>query len=130
MDPFYFKKLDVYDYSSELVEYIYRLLKDFPSEEKYALCSQFRRAVISIPSNIAEGFGRVSSKEKIHFIEIAYGSLMEVFCQLELSQRLGYVSEDDLRAGREKIEIIAHLLSSLRFSIIKNGESHISHKSY
>ncbi|MCI6549580.1 MAG: four helix bundle protein [Prevotella sp.] len=85
MDPFYFKKLDVYDYSSELVEYIYRLLKDFPSEEKYALCSQLGRAVISIPSNIAEGFGRVSSKEKIHFIEIAYGSLMEVFCQLELS---------------------------------------------
>ena len=130
MDPFYFKKLDVYNYSSELVEYIYRLLKNFPPEEKYALCSQLRRAVISIPSNIAEGFGRVSSKEKIHFIEIAYGSLMEVFCQLELSQRLSYISEEDSKEGREKIEIIARLLSSLRFSVIKNGESHISSKSH
>ncbi|WP_333578757.1 four helix bundle protein, partial [Leyella stercorea] len=67
MNYFYFKKLDVYNYSKELVKYIYLLLKKFPKEEEYALCNQLRRAVISVPSNIAEGFGRASSKEKIHF---------------------------------------------------------------
>lgn len=68
MNYFYFKKLDVYNYSKELVKYIYLLLKKFPKEEEYALCNQLRRAVISVPSNIAEGFGRASSKEKIHFM--------------------------------------------------------------
>ncbi|WP_455517991.1 four helix bundle protein [Leyella stercorea] len=89
MNYFYFKKLDVYNYSKELVKYIYLLLKKFPKEEEYALCNQLRRAVISVPSNIAEGFGRASSKEKIHFIDIAYGSLMEVECQIEISAELG-----------------------------------------
>ena len=59
MNYFYFKKLDVYNYSKELVKYIYFLLKKFPKEEEYALCNQLRRAVISVPSNIAEGFGQI-----------------------------------------------------------------------
>ena len=61
MDYFYFKKLDVYNYSKDLVKYIYSVLKKFPQEERYAICDQLRRAVVSIPSNIAEGFGRLSS---------------------------------------------------------------------
>src|SRR3712207_2809721 len=78
MDYFYYKKLEVYQHSKELVTAVYQLLAHYPAIEKHSLCDQLRRAVISVPSNIAEGFGRVSSKEKIHFLEIAYGSLMEV----------------------------------------------------
>lgn len=118
MNYFYFKKLDVYNYSKELVKYIYLLLKKFPKEEEYALCNQLRRAV-----NIAEGFGRASSKEKIHFIDIAYGSLMEVECQIEISAELGYVSYEEQHAVSKQVEVIARLLYSLRFSIIKNGDN-------
>ncbi|MCQ2322963.1 MAG: four helix bundle protein, partial [Bacteroidales bacterium] len=66
------------------------MLKKFPKLEQYALCDQIRRASISIPSNIAEGNSRNSNKEKIHYIEIAYGSLMETYCQLILSNDLNY----------------------------------------
>ncbi|WP_333578850.1 four helix bundle protein, partial [Leyella stercorea] len=73
--------------------------------------------------NIAEGFGRASSKEKIHFIDIAYGSLMEVECQIEISAELGYVSYEEQHAVSKQVEVIARLLYSLRFSIIKNGDN-------
>ena len=109
MNYFYFKKLDVYNYSKELVKYIYLLLKKFPKEEEYALCNQLRRAVISVPSNIAEGFGRASSKEKIHFIDIAYGSLMEVECQIEISAELGYVSYEEKHAVSKQAVSYTHL---------------------
>ncbi len=126
MDYFYFKKLDVYNYSKELVKYIYRLLKKYPLEEKNALCNQLRRAAISVPSNIAEGFGRVSYKDKLRFIEISYGSLMEVECQIEISFELGYISREEQEKASLLIETIARLLTSLRFSIIKNGDSYIT----
>ena len=81
---FSFDKLEAYTSSRGLVKDVYDLTGKFPNTEKYGLSDQLRRAVISIPSNIAEGSGRSSIKEKIHFIEIAYGSLMEVYCQLQL----------------------------------------------
>ncbi len=81
---FSFDKLEAYTSSRRLVKDVYDLTGKFPNTEKYGLSDQLRRAVISIPSNIAEGSGRSSIKEKIHFIEIAYGSLMEVYCQLQL----------------------------------------------
>ena len=70
-----YKQLDVYIESKRLVKMVYELLRKFPKEEQYALCDQLRRAVISVPSNIAEGLGRYSVKEQVHFLEIAYGSL-------------------------------------------------------
>lgn len=121
MNYFYFKKLDVYNYSKELVKYIYLLLKKFPKEEEYALCNQLRRALISVPSNIAEGFGRASSKEKIHFIDIAYGSLMEVECQIEISAELGYVSYEEQHAVSRQAGG-GHRPSSLFFEILNNKE--------
>ena len=126
MDYFYFKKLDVYNYSKVLVISIYKLLENYPQEEKFAICSQIRRAAVSVPSNIAEGFGRTSPKEKIHFLEISYGSLMEVSCQIEISHDLGYIDKVDLDSINLQIETIARLMSSLRFSIMKNGDSNLN----
>jgi len=126
MDYFYFKKLDVYNYSKVLVISIYKLLENYPQKEKFAICSQIRRAAVSVPSNIAEGFGRTSPKEKIHFLEISYGSLMEVSCQIEISHDLGYIDKVDLDSINLQIETIARLLSSLRFSIMKNGDSNLN----
>lgn len=126
MDYFYYKKLEVYQYSKELVTAVYQQLSLFPQEEKFALCDQLRRAVISIPSNIAEGSGRVSSKEKVHFIEIAYGSLMEVSCQLDIAKDLKYLRESDFTTLMQQMEAIARMLSALRFSIIKNGDSSLT----
>lgn len=90
-----YKDLDLYKSAKELVLSVYALLRKFPKEEQYALCDQLRRAVISILSNIAEGMGRVFIKEQIHFLEIAYGSLREVDCQLDVACDLGYMSRVD-----------------------------------
>ena len=77
-----FEKLKVWQEAKKLVVDVYHLLDNFPKFEKYALCDQIRRAIVSVPSNIAEGSGRRSLKEQIHFLEIAYGSLMETYNQL------------------------------------------------
>ena len=109
-----YKQLDVYKEAKSLVLMVYALLKKFPKEEQYALCDQLRRAVISIPSNIAEGSGRHSSKEQVHFIEIAYGSLREVDCQLDVAHDLGYISNEELDDVAKRIRKVASILSGLR----------------
>ena len=78
-----------------MIKEVYRLLKKFPHEEKFALCDQLRRAAISITSNIAEGSDRSSYKEKIHFLEFSYASLMEVLSQLDVEMDLGYITEEE-----------------------------------
>lgn len=78
---FSFENLDVYKKARELVRDVYRLQNTFPIEERYALGDQVRRAAVSITANLAEGSGRQSIKEKMHFIEIAFGSMTEVFCE-------------------------------------------------
>jgi len=122
MEVFTYRKLLVYQRSKDFVKQVYCLLKLFPKEEQYALCDQLRRASISIASNIAEGMGRSSLKEQVHFIEIAYGSLNEVMCQLELSEELGYITIKDLQNLEVQYEEIARMLSGLRKSkIIVSG---------
>ena len=116
MECFSYRKLRVYNHAKELVVYVYQLLKLFPKEENYALCDQLRRAVISIPSNIAEGMGRTSIKEQIHFIEIAFGSLNEVMCQLEIAYELKFINNEQLSQADEQIKTIAQMLSGLRNS--------------
>ena len=93
---------------------IYELLRQFPKEEQFALCDQLRRAVISIPSNLAEGCGRISFKEQAHFIEIAYGSLLEVECQIDIARELAYVSKEEKEQIDSQINKIAAMLSGLR----------------
>ena len=109
-----YKNLDVYQESKNLVLLVYRLLDKFPRTEQFALCDQLRRAVISVPSNIAEGSGRTSMKEQTHFVEIAFGSLMEVDCQLDVAHDLGYISDEELTMVVDKVRVVAALLSGLR----------------
>ena len=109
-----YKNLDAYTESKILVKLVYGLLREFPREEQYALCDQLRRAVISIPSNLAEGSGRYSVKEQLHFIEIAYGSLLEVECQMDIAYDLGYISNQQLSDVTVQIGKVAALLSGLR----------------
>ena len=120
MDDFYFRQLRVYINSKELVKHVYGLLKKFPVEEKFALCSQIRRAVTSIPINIAEGFGRFSSKEKTRFIEISFGSLTETSCELEISYELGYITKEEYEEVEKQIIIISKQLSNLHKSVEQN----------
>lgn len=117
---FSFRKLDVYNDARILVKEVYALLEHFPNEEKYSLSNQLRRAAISVPANIAEGMGRRSKKEQIHFLEIAFGSLMETFCHIELAKDLGYISEKQLNEKEKQIEIISERLSKLTTSIEKS----------
>ena len=97
---------------------VYQLLKQFPPEERYALCDQIRRAAISITSNIAEGISRFAKKEKTHFMEIAYASMMEVDSQLDISVELGYISPEEYKSIHNQICSIARQLSALRTKIL------------
>lgn len=113
---FSFEKLDVYQKARELVKDVYQLQKRFPKEERYELGDQIRRSVVSLTSNIAEGSGRDSYKEKIHFLEIAFGSLMETFSQLQNAQDLGYINVNEVENLRPQFDEIAKMLSGLKTS--------------
>lgn len=123
MDSFSFFDLRVYKEFKELVKSVYRMLEKFPKYETYALGDQLRRSATSVPSNIAEGSGRFSYKEKVHFIEIAYGSLTEALCQLDIAHDLNYITEEELDTEKERINIIGKQLSGLRTSFLKQLES-------
>ena len=116
VDKFTFFDLRVYQEAKELVKSVYTLLDKFPKYETYALGDQLRRAVTSVPSNIAEGSGRFSVKEKIHFIEIAYGSLTETLCQLDIAHDLNYITNEEFTNEKERINVIGKQLSGLRTS--------------
>lgn len=104
------KHLKVWGKSIEFVAEIYALTDDFPSEEKFGLVSQLRRASVSIPSNIAEGASRKSEKERKRFYEIARSSLVEVDTQMEISISLKYLNQNDIeKVGRFSNEIFAML---------------------
>ena len=114
-----FENLDAWKEARKLVVAVYQLLDKFPNFEKYALCDQIRRSIVSVPSNLAEGSGRVSPKEQLHFYEISYGSLMESYNQLILAADLKYISNDELEAIQPQIDTVARMLNGLRSAIIK-----------
>lgn len=107
------KDLIVYQKAKQLVIDVYKLLEQFPDAERFALCNQLRRAVVSIPSNIAEGMGRVSNKDQAHFLNIAYGSLMEVYAQLDIAHDLGYLNNETFNQVESDIEEISKMLSAM-----------------
>ena len=108
-----FEKLKVWQEAKKLVVDVYHLLDNFPKFEKYALCDQIRRAIVSVPSNIAEGSGRRSLKEQIHFLEIAYGSLMETYNQLLIAIELTYITEESVEAIKPSIDAVAKMINGL-----------------
>lgn len=114
-----FEKLNAWKESRILVKNVYQLLDNFPKFENYALCDQIRRSIVSVPSNLAEGSGRISIKEQLHFYEISYGSLMESYCQLILASELKYIGTTDLDQLRPQIDTVARMLNGLRSSLLK-----------
>lgn len=114
MTTYPFENLEVWKRSRKLVSDVYLLLSGFPSFERFGLCDQIRRAVISIPSNIAEGSARISAMEQLRFIDYSYGSLMEVYCQLILANDLKYISEVQLSEIKEQVETIGKLINGMR----------------
>ena len=94
-----FREIDVWNKAMELVDKVYDLVGRFPVEERFALSDQLRRAVVSIPSNIAEGFGRETHKDFAHFLSQARGSLYEVDTQLEIAVRRKFIGTEDVPTG-------------------------------
>jgi len=124
VEVFGYRKLLVYQKSRDYVAMIYKLLRKFPTEERFALCDQLRRAAISITYYIAEGMGRFSDKEKIHFLEIAFGSLYETMSQIELALVFNYITQEEFDDLEKNVVEIAKMLSGLRNSIMsKNATS-------
>ena len=118
MKDFYYRKLDAFNLSKQLVILTYLLLRKFPDHERFSLCEQLRRSTVSIPSNIAEGTGRFSLKDRMRFIDIAYGSLCEAMCQMEIASDLGYVETDDF----QQFEELASRVSMTIIGLKKNYE--------
>ena len=111
-----FEKLEVYQDARIYVRQVYLLTSTFSEKEKYGLCSQLQRAAVSIVSNIVEGTSRASNKEKERFIEIAYGSLLETFCQFQIAVDLDYIQQPQLDELQIQIDKIANKLSALKHS--------------
>lgn len=109
-----FEDLVVWQKAHQLVIKIYRLNKTFPKDEIFGLTSQLRRAAVSVPANIVEGFKRVSLADKLRFYNIAQGSLEEVRYYIILSQDLGYAQTVELM---EKLEEVSRLLEAFMRSI-------------
>ena len=114
-----YRDLKVWQQGIDLVEQVYARTASFPSEEKFGLTAQVRRAAVSIPSNIAEGWGRGSTKDYMHFLRIARSSLLEVETQLIIAHRLGYIEEETLHTVLDQTEVESRMLLSLQRSLNK-----------
>ena len=108
-----FEKLEVWQDSRKLTKLIYTITKGFPSDEKFGLTNQMRRAAISISSNIVEGSYRSTSKDKSNFMTFAYSSLMELLNQTIASLDLNYINEDQYNELRKQIEKVSNKLNAL-----------------
>ena len=111
-----FRKLIIWQLSHQLVIKVYSIIKKFPSFEKFILINQLIRAVISIPANIAEGYGRRSKKEFIQFLFISIGSLEETRYYIILSQELGYITQKE----QEDLELLAIEIKAKTMSFIRH----------
>ena len=118
-----FERLDVWQVSRTFVKDIYVLLRTFPDFEAYNITSQIRRAAVSVSLNIAEGSTRYSLKEQSRFTEIAYGSLLEVYCSLLLAKDLNYIREDDFRNVSDKIKELSNKLNALKNSQARRSKT-------
>ncbi|HWA93787.1 MAG TPA: four helix bundle protein [Terracidiphilus sp.] len=114
-----FRELTVWKRAIELAVSIYRLTQSFPKEELYGMTSQLRRSAVSVPSNIAEGQGRLTSGEFRQFLGIARGSNFELQTQLEIARELQFGSRDEL----DRSEALSHEVGKMIFAILDKVES-------
>ena len=114
-----YKELIVWQKSIDLVIEIYKLTDKFPKSELYGIISQMRRAAISIPSAIAEGYGRKSSKEYLQYYSIAYGSALELETQIIISKKLQFISETNFYKAELLLEEVCKMLNSMIYKIKK-----------
>lgn len=113
------KNLDAWKKAMDLVEEVYKITLNFPQDERFGIISQLRRAAVSVPSNIAEGAGRRTDKEFVHFLSIAIGSLSELDTQIELSYRLKYISTEDHAGLTANIDDCKAIIFGLRKKIMQ-----------
>ncbi|MBA2746449.1 MAG: four helix bundle protein [Flavisolibacter sp.] len=116
-----FEKLSVWEDARDLTVLIYKVTSTFPKDEKFGLTNQIRRSAISIASNIAEGSGRKSVKDQVHFYHLAYSSNLELLNQLIISKDLLFISGDILIECRRFIEKISNKINNLRKSILASS---------
>jgi four helix bundle protein len=114
-----YRELIVWQKSYQSCLEIYRITKDFPKEEKYGLTSQIRRAAVSVPSNIAEGYGRKTTPDYVRSLYVAYGSNCELETQILLSRDLLYINKEDSKKIQENIEEVERMLKALIKSLEK-----------
>ena len=107
-------KLEVWKQAMDLVVEIYRATEKFPAEERFGLLSQMRRCAVSIPSNIAEGMARHAIKETVQFLYVAIGSASELDTQLELSKRLGFLSDAQWNSLSQRLTDVDRMLAGLK----------------
>jgi four helix bundle protein len=105
----------------DLVESVYKASRAFPKEEVYALTNQVRRAAVSIPSNIAEGQGRRSAREFINFLSIAHGSIREVETQLQIAQRLKYLTREQVKGALDLASEVGRLITGLAQAVSRRS---------
>jgi len=108
-----YKELQVWQKAVAFVTETYKTTQGFPGEERFGLTAQIRRAVTSVPANIAEGWGRASTKEYVQFLIVARGSLLELETHLIVARNLGYLNQAQLEAAQSRIEEIGKMLNSL-----------------
>ena len=108
-----YKDLNVWKKAYEMCLRIYRVTGNFPREEIYSLTSQMQRAAVSVPSNIAEGYGRQTTKEYIQALYIAYGSLCELETQILLARDFDYINPADLKDNLDQIGDVERMLKAL-----------------
>ena len=119
---FRFEKLVVWQKAIQFADRVYSATRNFPSDERFGLTSQMRRAAVSVASNIAEGSGRTSKKDRAHFVETAYSSLMEVVSQAYIAQRQSFLTAKTCGDLVSSADELARMLSGLRSSLLKPND--------
>ncbi|MEM1136937.1 MAG: four helix bundle protein [Bacteroidota bacterium] len=114
-----FEKLEVWQLSKLLTKKIYVVTTNFPEEEKFGIISQIRRAAVSVTCNLAEGSGRKTGKDKAHFTQIAFSSLLEVLNLLIVSVELGFLKVEEYSELRREIEEMGNKINALRNAQLK-----------
>lgn len=118
---FRFEKLDVWHKSVGFADLVYEVTREFPADERFGLTNQMRRAAVAVSSNIAEGLGRSSSREKVRFVEMAYGSLLEVVSQSRVAFRQQMLGLEKFEEVKRLADDVARMLSGFR-TRLQNGE--------